>query len=384
MQWSIGVQREISRDLAVEANYVGNRGVWWNAPGLVDVNALSPQRITAAGLNLSNSGDVSLLASPLSSTLANSRGFNKPPYAGFPTSATVAQSLRPFPQFGSITALWAPDGNTWYDSLQAKATKRFSHGLQFTGLFTWSKNLSTAAPSNVTIPGTGGQAVSDVFNRSLDRFISPFDQPFLFTIAASYTVPVLHTNKILSWVARDWQLNTLLGYSSGLPILAPSAQNNLNTILLRNTAGSQVGYANRVAGQPLFAEDPNCHCFDPNKVFVLNPAAWAPTPAGQWATGAAYYSDYRNQRRPNENLGVGRIFRVKERYELNIRAEFNNILNRAEMPVPTSTNAQQAQVMKNGVPTAGFGFIATANTGIVSNTQTPTSRQGTIVARFRF
>jgi hypothetical protein len=36
------------------------------------------------------------------------------------------------------------------------------------------------------------------------------------------------------------------------------------------------------------------------------------------------------------------------------------------------------------VPTAGFGFIATSNTGIVTNTQTPTSRQGTVVARFRF
>jgi hypothetical protein len=64
--------------------------------------------------------------------------------------------------------------------------------------------------------------------------------------------------------------------------------------------------------------------------------------------------------------------------------EFNNIFNRAEMPNPTSTNAAQAQVRTNGIPTAGFGFIATANTGIVSNTQIPTSRQGTVVARFRF
>src|SRR5581483_9614536 len=30
-QWSIGIQREIIRDLAVEVAYVGNRGVWWNA-----------------------------------------------------------------------------------------------------------------------------------------------------------------------------------------------------------------------------------------------------------------------------------------------------------------------------------------------------------------
>jgi hypothetical protein len=120
MQWSIGAQREIVRDLAVEANYVGNRGAWWNAPGLIDVNALTTQRIAAAGLSLNTPADVQLLGSPLNSSLAISRGFNKPPFAGFPLTATVAQALRPFPQFSSITALWAPDGDTWYNSLQPK------------------------------------------------------------------------------------------------------------------------------------------------------------------------------------------------------------------------------------------------------------------------
>ena len=384
MQWSIGLQRQLATNLAVEANYVGNRGVWWNAPGMVDVNALTPQAIAAAGLSLNNPANLQILTSPLNSPLAIANGFGKPPYAGFPTTLTVAQSLRPFPQFSSITPLYAPDGNTWYDSLQAKATKRFSHGLQFTTLFTWSKQFSTSAPLN-TGTGTGSQAVSDVFNRSLDRWIAPYDQPFLLTVAASYTLPALHTNKLVSWVVRNWQVNTLLGYGSGLPILAPVAQNNLNSVLLRNTTGPQVGYADRVPGQPLFLENLNCHCFDPNKVFVLNPAAWAEPPAGQWGTGAAYYGDYRQQRRPNENIGLGRIFRVKERYELNVRIEFSDVFNRAEMPVPTSTNAAATQVRNSaGVPTAGFGFIATANTGAVTNTQIPTSRQGTVVARFRF
>jgi hypothetical protein len=384
MQWSLGLQREITRDLVVEANYVANRGVWWNAPGLIDVNALTPAAIAARGLNINTPADVTLLSSPLNSALALSRGFNKPPFAGFPVTATVAQSLRPFPQFSSITALWAPDGNTWYDSLQAKATKRLSHGLASTVLFTYAKQLSTASPSNVTIPGTGGQAVNDVFNRAQNKFISPFDQPFNFTTSISYSTPGVRFNKIASWVVRDWQVNALLSYASGLPILAPVAQNNLNTVLLRNTAGSQVSYANRVPGVPLFTQDLNCHCFDPNKVFVLNPAAWAQPGPGQWGTGAAYYSDYRQQRRPNEAMAFGRAFRFKERYELNMRAEFTNIFNRAEMPVPTSTNALATQTHPNGVPTAGFGFINTAGTTAVTNTQTSTSRQGTVVLRFRF
>ena len=55
------------------------------------------------------------------------------------------------------------------------------------------------------------------------------------------------------------------------------------------------------------------------------------------------------------------------------------------MPNPTSTNAAATQVHNAaGVPTTGFGFIATANTASVGPTQTPTSRQGTVVMRFRF
>ena len=45
--------------------------------------------------------------------------------------------------------LWAPDGNTWYDSLQSKVTQRLAHGLQGQLLFTWAKQLGTAAASNV-------------------------------------------------------------------------------------------------------------------------------------------------------------------------------------------------------------------------------------------
>ena len=31
LQWNIGLQREINRNLVVEASYVANRGVWWGA-----------------------------------------------------------------------------------------------------------------------------------------------------------------------------------------------------------------------------------------------------------------------------------------------------------------------------------------------------------------
>ncbi|HEY7337960.1 MAG TPA: TonB-dependent receptor [Bryobacteraceae bacterium] len=378
-QWSLGVQREILRNLVVEGAYVGNRGVWWDAPGLMDINGLTPQRLASFGLDINNAADRTLLASPLNSATAAARGFNHPPYPGFPTGSTVAQSLRPFPQFTSITYDWAPLGKTWYDSMQLKATQRLSHGLSYTSAFTWQKELTQGAETNPVIGTVGGAAVNDVYNRALNKYISQYNKPFVFNLSANYTVPVLRANKALSWVVRDWTLGAFLQYGSGLPILAPYAQNSLNTSLLRNAASPATGtFADRVPGVPLFTQSLNCHCFDPNRAFVLNPAAWVQPPAGQFGTAAAYYNDYRYQRRPVENMSLGRVFRIKERAALSLRMEFTNVFNRTEVNNPTVVNALATQTKTGaGQTTAGFGYINNGTTFSLP-------RQGSIVGRFQF
>src|SRR6185369_3339159 len=49
LQWNIGLQREINRNLVVEASFVGNRGVWWTANSLPTVNFLSQDVLTSSG-----------------------------------------------------------------------------------------------------------------------------------------------------------------------------------------------------------------------------------------------------------------------------------------------------------------------------------------------
>lgn len=377
MQWSIGLQREISRDLVVEASYVGNRGVWWTAPGLLDVNANRPDALLRNnGLDISTAADRTLLAATVASATAVARGFNRAPYGGFPTGSTVAQSLRPYPQFGTIIALWSPIGNTWYDSLQVKINKRFSHGLSLTSAYTWQRQLATAPDIAPTAATTGGQVTNDVFNRSNNKYLSGFDQPQVINISANYTVPKANLGsnvgmKAVSWGLRDWTLGAFVNYASGLPIPSPTSQNALATLLFRGT------YANRVSGQSPFTQDLNCHCFDPNKEFTLNPAAWAQPAAGQWGTSAAYYTDYRYQRRPTENMAFGRVFRINERANVNIRLEFNNIFNRTQQVNPVSANALATQTTTAGKTSAGFGWI---NTASVVNPP----RNGTLVARLTF
>ena len=391
-QWSVGFQREIFQNLALDVYYVGNRGIWWQSPVLNNINATSPARIAAAGLDLNNPSDVALLTQPLNSPAVIARGLNKVPYAGFPLTQTLAQSLRPFPQFangpnGGILTYWAPLGDTWYNALQVKATKRFSHGLTFLSTFTWSKTMDNGVEIGEPNPGsTGNAVVNNVFNRGVNKYLSAYDQPFLFNISATYVTPKLSGNKVLSWLARDWTYGAFLQYASGFPILAPYANNNLGQILF-NTFNTGTGlstgtFANRVAGKPLFTVDPNCHCYDPNKTFLLNPDAWADPAPGQFGSGAAYYSDYRQQRRPSENMNLGRTWRFKESMSLNIRFELTNVFNRSYWGNPAATNAKAPQNRApSGNALSGFGFMNTITPGF---TGALVPRNGTLIARFSF
>jgi hypothetical protein len=367
-QWNISVQRQITTNLVLEAAFVGNTGVWLRADSLESLNISSPQRLASFGLNITNPSDYSLLTSPWNSAAVQARGF-KAPYTGYPTGLTLAQMLRPYPQFGTIPTEWAALGSSWYDSLQTKLTKRVSHGLDITMAFTWSKELQLGATSGTA----GAPAVNDILNRDQNKYISADSQPFVLASGYTYRVPALGvSNRLVKYALRDWTYSGMVRYASGLPIEAPLATNNLTTTLFRGT------FANRVPGVPLFTADLNCHCINPNKQFVLNPAAWTEPANGQFGTAAAYYNDYRYQRRPIEQMSFGRTFQLREGMTLLFRVEAYNVFNRTEMNNPTSTNAAATQTVNaQGVPTAGFGWINTGSLG-------SGPRQGQLVARFQF
>jgi hypothetical protein len=204
--------------------------------------------------------------------------------------------------------------------------------------------------------------------------LSANSRPLISVIAFNYTVPGWGKNRALSYAVRDWTLGGFLQYSSGLPIAPPLANSSptLSALVFQSTV------QNRVPGVPLFTKDLNCHCFDPNQTFALNPAAWTNPAPGTFGT-ATYYGDYRQQRRPLENLAIGRKFQIREKMSLNVRVEFTNIFNRTFVNNPTSTNPQTPPVRNptTGQTTSGFGFIDT--TSVFSQ-----PRQGQLVAQFHF
>ena len=122
----------------MEAAYVGNRGTWWTAPLLSTMNydGISPQTLQSKfGINIQNPADQQLLLTPINSPIVIARFPNlanpNNVYPGFPGSEPLIAALVPEPQwYGGVPPfLGPPDGDTWYDSLQVKFTKRYSHGL---------------------------------------------------------------------------------------------------------------------------------------------------------------------------------------------------------------------------------------------------------------
>jgi hypothetical protein len=378
-QWSVGLQRQLTPNLVVELGYVGTRGIWWpfsgpsSNPGtLVNYNYVTSQILNTYGLSLNNPADLAILSAQIGSAAAGPF-MDKLPYTGFPLTATVAQSLRPFPQFNSgLAPTWAPLGDTWYNSLQAKANQRLSHGLSATFAFTFSANLDNFEGTSVP---------TDVANRQTAVMRDSLDQPFVTSWALNYTVPTIRKGansaglKMASWIARDWTIGGFFNYASGALIPPPlaNASPTLSNVIFESTV------QDRVPGVPLFTHNLNCGCFDPSRVFVLNPAAWVNPPAGQFGT-ATFYNDYRYQRRPTESMAFGRAFRIREAMSLNLRVEFQNIFNRTEVNNPLATNPQAAQTVNpvTGQTTAGFGYINTLGSTFGA------PRQGMIVARFQF
>jgi hypothetical protein len=417
-QWSIGFQREITRDIVVDASYVGNRGAWWAAPLLAsqNYNALTPQGLLAdrqygatQGIDITNRNDTQLLNSQINNPavvaryplLANPNNV----YPGFPQGQTLGQALRPFPQWNGIPPfLGPPMGNTWYDALQIKVNKRFSHGLTGQVAYTWQKELTNGTNSNTSYVTPSAPLINDVFNKSLDKQISGFSQPQTLTISFNYTTPKISFGnggafKALSWVARDWTFGGVLSYRSGQILGTPSSANQLLANLQRGPSnnpaiwGGGYTFMNRVAGQPLFLVDPNSK-FDPTKQLVLNPAAWVEPAYGTFGASTAYFNDYRWQRQPTENLAFGRVFSVKERVKITVRAEFQNIFNRLYYTLPTGSGGTftTSPTLKSntlsgtpGLLSGGFGYVGWVNGGAYNTLGTgPAPRSGQIVAKFQF
>jgi hypothetical protein len=409
LQWNVTAQRTIGRDLSVEAGYVGNRGVWEVAgSSLAPQNALSQSTLAALGVPSSDFSNVTL-ATAFNTTISGLTTAEKQalasvgltqflPYSNFPQTQTVRQALVEYPQYTSgpvsfLSPAGAPLGKNWYDALQTKITKRFSRGVTANANYTYSKTLALTS----TI---------DPYNRNLGKNLSPYDVPNQLRISAQYEVPRLHEgifkNNILSYALSGWGTGWYLNYQSAALVGLPTSS---GTAPISDFLGYGPGPAQLIPGMSPWSVNwtdyggtahttplnINCGCFNPTTTQVLNPAAFTNVPNGTFAANQASIRSFRGPRIPSENANFSRNFRVKERYSLQVRAEFTNIFNRMIWPVGPSLG-QTTAINVGAFTSAPTKFTSGPNAGlysggfgtIVPETTASGQRAGTLVARFSF
>jgi hypothetical protein len=324
--WSFNIQHEIANFL-FEAGYQGNRGTRLNST--IDLNQL-PTSFLRLG---------SLLQRRIDSPEAQAAGIVAP-YAGFPASQSVAQALRPFPQYLGVNSLFAAWGRSWYDSLQTKVERRFG-SYQLQANYTWQKSLSMGHYRQVFNQiGSPGATPQDFYNLNDSKSYSHFDVPHVLNILSTFDLPFgrghrfLNTrNPVISRLVGGWTIAGAQQYRKGTLIWLNSPGNPLGSgVLFSPVTKATLGSGDIRTGFDRKSLDPN----DPNARF-FNPGAFVQTPAFSLGNAAFYYNDFRQPAVFTENMSIIKRTTLFERGDspvmLTYRADAFNLFNRTNFGV---------------------------------------------------
>ncbi len=279
-----------------------------------------------------------LLQQNINSAAAAAAGIAAP-YPGF--TGTVAQALRPYPQYLGIGQFYEKDGHTTYHSLQLKAEKRYSAGLHLLAAFTWSKNLVNADyPLNGGNSLFGLAAPQDNANYRDVKAFSPNDIPRRLVVSYIYGLPFGKGKRFslqgpMNLLLGGWQVSGIQSYQNSLPLaFTTSLSNPVFGGAIRPNVGSGVPFRAPIAGDK----------FDYTKDNFISPG-FMTLPASFTFGSAARNYNVRPFAAHNEDLALLKSFRIKERFRCEIRWEAFNALNRVRWGGP-ATNVSAANFGK--------------------------------------
>jgi hypothetical protein len=309
LDFILNIQRQLSRDMVLEAGYHGA-----NASHLTG-NPLNYDQINQgtlpSNLNPFTVAGRALLNAAIDSPAAVAAGI-RTPYPGF--KGSVAQSLRPFPQFSGISAE-ARGGHSTYHSLTAKLEKRYSMGLTFQGSYVLSKILTDADTTDLV----------DQYNRRLEKAIASFDQTHSVKLSYVYEVPFGHGKKWLtrglaSQVLGGWRLAGIQMYMSGTPMnLGTTISFPIFNTSNRPAVASYDGWRAPIKGDK----------FDPNVDSYFQPVSFfGVQPTDRFGDMPRRNPKLRSFPGYNENLSLAKTFNIREPMRLDLRVEAFNMLNR--------------------------------------------------------
>ncbi len=317
--WSATWEHEMPYHIALEASYVGSSSVRTGA-NLLNVNQVPVSALAKYGdeLNtiITTPGEAAALPVPIAY-----------PFTGF--SGSVAQALRPYPQFLGISTNTQNTGHQSYNSFQARAQKYFSNGVSFIASFTQSRTYSDSVDQFSTF----GANPPDTYNPKKEKSVlggtlfNPVS-PRTFSIAPTYELPIgpgkryLAGNGIVGKIVGGWGLAAVLTYNSGAPLH-----------IFGGTANPIFNGQERPNVVP--GVNPYGHFDNPYNSLYLNPAAFSDP--GAFAIGNApfAFNNIRGFHTYNENISFIKDTKIGEKWGVvQFRCDTFNIFNRTVFANP--------------------------------------------------
>jgi hypothetical protein len=311
-QWNASAQRELTSHTIVEVSYVGSKITRVGIPD-TNINQLTAEQLTQGASLLTRVPNPYVGIIPRSSSL------------GDPT-IPVAQLLKPFPQYTTVSLYRNNVGTTDYQGVSLKLEQRFSRGLAYTAAYTRSRlrdDASSVFDTSILTGPAADSPVADSFNRTLERDYSTGDIPHVFVASATWDLP------------RRWaSVAAIVRLQSGVPVAVTQAT-NFNAF-----AGFGTQRPNMVADPKLPANERSVSRWFDTAAFAIAPP---------FTLGNASRNPVRGPSYRNVDVSVSRRVPLAGTTSLELRAEAFNLLNTPPLGNP------------NGVAgTAAFGTITTA------------------------
>ncbi len=257
--------------------------------------------------------------------------------------------------------------SSWYNSLQFSFVKQLSHGLQFQSSYTWSKLIDFGQGHALGDSNASTLYLSDPTHREVDRSVADFDITQTWRLNGIYELPRFPAGNRLGAVLGGWKASGLLSLATGLPFTVA-----LNSNRSRAGVGGGGGGIDRPDVLPgrnksnIVRGGPNQY-YDPN-AFTLQPAGFLGNAGRNMLRGPGLANlDFSLIK----DVAVGPL---GESGSLQFRAEFFNLLNRANFPAPN-------RIVFSG--TGADAAVPLPNAGIIDETVT-TSRQIQFALRLLF
>lgn len=333
--YSASIERELPYGFAVKLGYVGGHGR--NQPLNININQLTDNYYS----------------------LGNSALTNKVPFKYAGTGAWSSanqpynQSLRPFPQFTSITDSVSV-GVSDYNAMDVKVQKRFRQGLTVLTAFTWASNWDNLWGTTSTLnpyysSNNNSTGPQDIYNLSSEYSRSINDIPKRWTMAVTYDLPFGRGKTFLSnanrWVdlaVGGWRFNDVMIMQDGSPLPITQSTNNNS------------GFGNSTQRPNLVPGVKACYSGSPESRLnaYYNIAAFSATSQTAYGneprTSNCYGPGY-----VNSDLSLNKSFRVTERVNAEFRAEALNAFNTPQFNAPSLTSDNAAS---GGKITGTLGF----------------------------